>query len=71
MMVPFVVLGDRIPVSYEMYVSSSLFYSIVAGIIYVIADSFISRMAAVGEEMAASLVLSTLIHTNGCSSMHH
>jgi len=52
MMVPFVVLGDRIraqaaqyqglriklqqariPVSYEMYVSSSLFYSMVAGVI--------------------------------------
>ena len=61
MMVPFVVLGDRIraqaaqyhdlriklqqariPVSYEMYVSSSLFYSIVAGIIGAILGLIIS-----------------------------
>jgi hypothetical protein len=61
MMVPFVVLGDRIraqaaqyhdlrvklqqariPVSYEMYVSSSLFYSIVAGIVGAILGLIIS-----------------------------
>jgi len=61
MMVPFVVLGDRIraqaaqyhalrvklqqariPVSYEMYVSSSLFYSAVAGIIGAILGLIIS-----------------------------
>jgi len=61
MMVPFVVLGDRIraqaaqyrdlriklqqariPVSYEMYVSSSLFYSVVAGIIGAILGLVIS-----------------------------
>ncbi len=61
MMVPFVVLGDRIraqaaqyhglriklqqariPVSYEMYVSSSLFYSMVAGIIGAILGLVIS-----------------------------
>ncbi len=61
MMVPFVVLGDRIraqaaqyqslrvklqqariPVSYELYVSSSLFYSMVAGIIGAILGMIIS-----------------------------
>ena len=64
MMVPFVVLGDRIraqaaqyhdlhvklqqariPVSYEMYVSSSLFYSTVAGIIGAILGLIISFVA--------------------------
>ncbi len=61
MMVPFVVLGDRIraqaaqyqdlriklqqariPISYEMYVSSSLFYSVIAGIIGAILGLVIS-----------------------------
>ena len=64
MMVPFVVLGDRIraqaaqyhslrvklqqariPVSYEMYVSSSLFYAIVAGFIGAILGLIISFVA--------------------------
>jgi len=40
-------------------------FLVFVGVIYVITDSFLSRMAA------ASLVFLTLIHSSGCSSMHH